>query len=368
MSRAFRWLPRYRLQTLLGAVLVAAVAVTVHVRFREQAIQQRLSQILNCATPEAMVAALADELCRGRATSRLVAELLPRLVTGGDEEARRRASLGLQAVAPATARHLVPWLPDPTYGNVVALELARMTAYVRPQLEVFLHPAQPAELRRRAAFVLLQSAAFGQNQKPEAALLAQVLLSDPDKEVRFLAANGLELMGLDAADYATSLVSAIADPDHRVACKAIRALARVAPDSFGSVAPHARYFLQSEQAAVRSDAIGAISFHGMAAAAIIPDLLAQLDDRDRQVRRAAAGALGSIGARGDDAISALIALLGDEEPLVVAAATYSLSLLTPESCKAEDALANLLDHENDFVRQEAAWALDRLRERRDDEA
>ncbi len=152
------------------------------------------------------------------------------------------------------------------------------------------------------------------------AVLAECL-QDPDKSIRFVAADGLGCVGPKAIPW---LISA----------------------------------LQSSEAGVRVSAAFALQHHRSAAKDAVPALAAALADADPLVRRMSALAIGATGRAGQPAVLQLKRLLGDADPIVQLNAATAIWLVT-EACQPSVAtLIELLTHEDQHIRYLAADRLD----------
>ena len=360
-SSRWRWLrrPHFGLRLLLLLVMVVAVAGAVQSYLRREALTRLVEKILSPDTPFEDVPDLAAVVDDYGGASLVAAHMVP-LLADRDQAIRMRARLTVEAIGEAAIPPLVSALDDDSCGEAAAIELARQVPQATRHLQPLLAPQNSAEVRVRAARILMQAAAFGRHTAHETVQMVE-LLRDPQAEIRHMAADALGYVGPDAKPFAEPLAAAVDDANPQVSIAAVRALTRVDPHAFQLVQAYLEQLLRSDDPEVRHATVSAISFFGSSAQAMTPQIVALLTDDTPGVRRAAACALGSLEARNAVAIEALIVSLQDEDAQVSASAALSLGMLTPDSEVAAESLAQLAAHADAFVREEAALALRRIR-------
>ncbi len=91
--------------------------------------------------------------------------------------------------------------------------------------------------------------------------------------------------------------------------------------------------------------------------ALIPGLVAALDDHDADVRVLAVELLSAAGTRGEEAVLALVKKLDDPDRLVRVAAASALEKFGPLAAAAVSLLEPWLDDENEYIRAIAATTI-----------
>jgi HEAT repeat protein len=181
-----------------------------------------------------------------------------------------------------------------------------------------------AEARRAAVTVIL-----GANSVPEVARPALIeTLRDDDAEVRRYAAFGLGLMGPPLGDTISPLVDTLKDPHNSVAIAAAWALGRMGMAAAAAVPALIAEVEDRTPEHVRTvgtAATWALGYMASGAANALPILFVALKDPWVPSRLAAAWTLGRIGSRA--AIPALLEALGDEEEVVWEAASKALDAI-----------------------------------------
>jgi len=239
----------------------------------------------------------------------------------GDGDAHVRVN-ALRALATfhdsALAALALPLAADPDLNVAVQAETtlgvlggARAVAALQPGLA-----SATFALRRQAAIALAQA-----DSAAGVAAATALLTGGADWRWRSVAAEAL-----GAARDRGRLEAQLADPDGRVAVRALQALQRLVPDSDSSLSPRARSLLQHADAAVRS---------------VAADLLARrpvLDDVDRLTDAYLRAAADSFNDARLSAVAALAAIAGTGPDARTAVATRFVARVP----RADDYLARRL--------------------------
>src|SRR5882762_8562316 len=236
-----------------------------------------------------------------------------------DPGARRNAVYALATFHDsALAALALPLAADPDLNVAVQAETtlgvlggARAVAALQPGLA-----SATFALRRQAAIALAQA-----DSAAGVAAATALLTGGADWRWRSVAAEAL-----GAARDRGRLEAQLADPDGRVAVRALQALQRLVPDSDSSLSPRARSLLQHADAAVRS---------------VAADLLARrpvLDDVDRLTDAYLRAAADSFNDARLSAVAALAAIAGTGPDARTAVATRFVARVP----RADDYLARRL--------------------------
>ena len=211
-------------------------------------------------------------------------------------------------------------------------------------------------------------------------------LESDDVIERIAAADGLGLLGEQAADAIPALSAALKDKVDAVSVGAAYALAAMGGVALPALLEAARttnkgatrnagYALSAmgdeaiaglidltshEFELGRGYAAFALGEHGEAAQAALPALINLLDDSEEWVRRNAAEALGTVKASSETIVPALVKGLADADDQVRFHSALSLIRLGGNSEAAVPALATALHDENRYVRAYAVEALRRI--------
>jgi HEAT repeat protein len=290
----------------------------------------------------------------------LVKPALARAKEGSPEQ--RAEAFGQLGYARLAAKEAVPTLvealeeenPSVREAAVKALGVIDPTGTVDPVAKRLTD--EDAKVRRAAAEALGYAT---QSAKAYAEAVAK-LLSDPDVEVRRAAITALPVLGPDLP--AAPILAALDDPDEAVRLATLTCLTVLGAKARPAV-PRLRILLASESMPMRTGAIRALSGIGESAAAAAPDLVAILNDpqKDEGTRSAAVRALGTLGRGSPEAINAVIRALDDPDPNMKYAAIDAVAALGPEAVAARGRLATMLE-EDVGAAYLAAQALGRIGE------
>jgi HEAT repeat protein len=187
-------------------------------------------------------------------------------------------------------------------------------------------------------------------------LLADLLKEDP-AELRGSAADLLGQFGPDAKAAVPALRELLKDADAHVRSTAAMALWKINRDD--AVLPALMALLQDRGFEARTAAVYSLGVDLQAAAQpAIPLLVKALWDAAPEVRVAAPEALGRIGPAARPAVPALLVLLGDDQQEDVhSAVAEALGLIGPPARAAVLVLQRRLEHADAYVRACAALAL-----------
>lgn len=211
-------------------------------------------------------------------------------------------------------------------------------------------------------------------------LLVDVLLKDPEEQVRASAAQALGEIGPPAVSAVPALVRATHDAGEMsfVNDRAVEALARIGPPAipqlaealcgeYGPAVGHALGLMGSPALATlieglahdqcrRSAALG-IEVVGPAAAGATPGLVTALADNDAAVRFDVLAALGAIGPPAAAAVPAIIGSLSDPERRVRLQAVVVLGLMGPAARAAIPSLREMQNDRDEQIRANAQLSL-----------
>jgi HEAT repeat protein len=218
----------------------------------------------------------------------------------------------------------------------------------------------PNALERRSAVLLGRT--IGRTDTAAVIAALGAALSDPDADVRILAAQALASYGGSARPALRELTALLkdADPDVRLAAaEALPPILRIAPAPSAFVIPPLVASLSDADPAVRAAAAGTLRVWDHRSEAVVPALAKCLSDRNPEVRAAAAAALA---AEPDGrTVPALAAALSDPARAVRVAAAGGLAGRPADSAApALPALRATVRHPDRDTRLAAARALCRL--------
>ncbi|MBA4062648.1 MAG: hypothetical protein C0501_02860 [Isosphaera sp.] len=181
-------------------------------------------------------------------------------------------------------------------------------------------------------------------------------LSEPNVEVRRVAATTLRVYGKAAKDGVPDLVKASSDADHQVRAAAVYTLGWVGTESADVVVPTVTKALRDSKAEVREAAAEALQQFGPDAAPAVSTLVGAWID-DEVVRHRYSSAIRSIGA---GAVQGLIPFLTHRLSEVRQLAAQLLEPLGPGAKDAVPALAKALDDPDYGVQGSASVALAKI--------
>lgn len=215
-----------------------------------------------------------------------------------------------------------------------------------------------ARRRQLESLLRLHAAVLtGGSTSLEAVRLLAEALSDPESQVREIAALALIEFGVEARYALPELIQAVQDPSPLVRRRAIRAIAAVGPDALTDALPSLIAATEDEEESVALQAASTIGEFGTAAAAAAPALISALWTGDVR-KRAIAGA--SLLRMGSAAVPGLIQSLTHPSPEVRGKATQLLGRLGGVAESAIPSLQNLLSDPDESVRGEAQQAIDAI--------
>lgn len=215
-----------------------------------------------------------------------------------------------------------------------------------------------ARRRRIDSLLRLQAGAFaGDGNHHESVRMLAEALSDPEPEVRELAAAGLSEFGPDAQIALPELIAAIQDESHIVRRRAIRAIGEIGPIAADDAVTTLIAATEDIDESVTMQAAASLGEFGPAAASAIPALMAGIWSGDVRRRAVAGVALTRIG---EAAVPALIQSLTHPAREVRAKCAHLLGQIGPLAAEARDSLESLRNDPDEEVRLEAEQAIKAL--------
>lgn len=277
------------------------------------------------------------------------AEVVPMLDDPCGAVRARAAGLLVSGKVRVSAEEFVRRMPDPDPAARAAFLMAigcvgedGHAAVVARFLE-----DEDREVRRQAVF----SMSWLRGAEGASAVLP--LLQDPENRVREAAICAIQ--ETDASGLAGALLPILRDPDESLACMALEALARLAPELFR---PMVQMLLDTPDSERRRSLAGVIGERGGPACAA--DLEGLLYDPDIQVRRLAFEGMRRLGCEGH--LQAILSLLWDtDSELRRAAASHLVSRGDQEEfAPYAEALYSLLRDPDSAMKATALEAMGRL--------
>jgi HEAT repeat protein len=192
--------------------------------------------------------------------------------------------------------------------------------------------------------------ALSQIGQPAVSDLAQAL-EDPNKQVRRSAAFALETMGKTAKEAVPALGKALQDKDPQVCVIASRALKGMGVEAKAAVPQLMDALKNSDNVAVRQNAVHALKNIGPAAKIAIPQLINiwQNPNEDKIIRRYAVWALGEMGSSAKVAVPQFTYALQDIDAVVRQNAAYALGNIGAEAQTSVPELIAALKETNQSV-------------------
>jgi HEAT repeat protein len=207
-----------------------------------------------------------------------------------------------------------------------------------------------ARRRRLDSLLRLQALAFGDDSgMQEAVRTFADSLSDPEVEVRELAAAGLSEFGPGAQIALPELIRAMQDESAKVRRRAIRAIGEIGPAAADDALASLIAATEDEDESVAMQAAASIGCLGDSAAPAVPALMAAIWSTEVRRRAIAGVALTRIGAA---AIPALIESLRHPSRDVRIKVIHLLGSIGGHSHEARESLETLQSESDAEVRQE----------------
>jgi len=197
----------------------------------------------------------------------------------------------------------------------------------------------------------------GDPGEPEAIRLLAEALSDPEADVRELAAAALSEFGAGARAAVPALIRAVQDENPVVRRRAIRAIAIVGPDAGEDALSEVITATDDLEDGVALQAIATLGEFGPSAASAIPALMSAIWTGDVRRRAVAGAALTRMGAA---AVPFLVQSLSHPAPEVRSKCAHLLGSLGPIARDVRPALQLLVDDRDEGVRAATDQALRRI--------
>jgi HEAT repeat protein len=212
-----------------------------------------------------------------------------------------------------------------------------------------------ARRRRLDSLLRLQAAVMiGDPSQTEAVRVLAEALSDPESDVRELAAAGLSEFGPEAQVALPELIKALQDESAVVRRRVLRAIGFIGAVASDDALPGLIAATEDDDESVALQAVATIGDLGPAAAPAIPALMSAIWTGDVR-RRAVAGA--SMMRVGEAAVPSLVQSLSHPAAEVRAKVAHLLGQIGPAAAEARPALQALQNDRDDAVRARAAAAL-----------
>jgi HEAT repeat protein len=209
--------------------------------------------------------------------------------------------------------------------------------------------------RRLDSLLRLQAAVMaGDPALHEAVRLLADALSDPEDEVREMAAAALAEFGAEAQIALPELIQATTDSSAIVRRRAIRAIGIVGPIAADDALPILIAASEDHDDGVALQAVATIGEFGPLAVTAVPTILSALWTGDVRRRAVAGVALQRVG---ESAIPSLVQTLVHPSPDVRAKVAHVLGKFGPAAAEAKPHLEPLLHDADDSVRAAATEAL-----------
>jgi len=268
------------------------------------------------------------------------AERLQKLIAALDDSDRNAVLAAMKKLGTygAAAKEAVPALgrrfrqTDKEIGGQAARTLAQIGQAAVPEVTAALQEGPPA-IRARA---LLTLGTIG-HEAGAAVIPVRDLLVHPEAKVRLLAALALDGMHEAARPAADYLARALRDPDRQVRYIAADALFQIGPDMVGRVAAAAR----DGELDTRINALMSLG-RFLNSPDAVKALAEALQDQDPKIQGAAAGSLIRLGTRAAPAAKKLLDILSRSDlETQVRAFTAVLAVSRPDDGPLRDAITAL---------------------------